>query len=548
MFGGFTLDSKSVREESPAQLSNISSTQIAELPSGSLASLSEKESYNLTHRKSVKPRRPWTLHAVSLPGRITIEILESENNLSHFGIGLATGILGARVSNPNNDTVNKSKNTPQSRSFRRFEKFLADTAGDWDEITDAERLSPSNSSNKLYSSQSNADIETEKKSEIVNEKSPEDIENMPKKSFEAIHASNSNPTPVSHKKPDEEAKMMGEIAKLNTMSIRYTKFKALLELPMIDLDNLKKSSWSGIPEEIRGTVWKLLMGYLPLNSDRREATLQRKRKEYEEFVAQSFGRGKAALDEALLHQIHIDVKRTNANIPLYQNLVIREALERILYCWAIRHPASGYVQGINDLVVPFFHVFLSSGVTGNIETCDVEKISKDMLSNVEADCFWCLTKLLDGIQDNYTFAQPGIQRQIGRLKELTNRIDAPLYAHLTAQGVDFIQFAFRWMNCLLMREISLKNMIRLWDTYQAENDGFSDFHLYVCAAFLVKWSDKLKKMEFQDIMMFLQSLPTSGWEEKDIEMLLAEAFMLKELFHNSPSHLSGTNPSATSPS
>ena len=33
--------------------------------------------------------------------------------------------------------------------------------------------------------------------------------------------------------------------------------------------------------------------------------------------------------------------------------------ERILYIWAIRRPASGYVQGINDLVTPFFVVFLS---------------------------------------------------------------------------------------------------------------------------------------------------------------------------------------------
>ena len=36
-----------------------------------------------------------------------------------------------------------------------------------------------------------------------------------------------------------------------------------------------------------------------------------------------------------------------------------EVFERILYIWAIRHPASGYVQGINDLVTPFFVVFLS---------------------------------------------------------------------------------------------------------------------------------------------------------------------------------------------
>jgi len=36
-----------------------------------------------------------------------------------------------------------------------------------------------------------------------------------------------------------------------------------------------------------------------------------------------------------------------------------QLFERILYIWAIRHPASGYVQGINDLVTPFFVVFLS---------------------------------------------------------------------------------------------------------------------------------------------------------------------------------------------
>jgi len=42
---------------------------------------------------------------------------------------------------------------------------------------------------------------------------------------------------------------------------------------------------------------------------------------------------------------------------------------------------------------------------------------------VEADSFGCLSKLLDGIQDHYTFAQPGIQRLVFRFKELVRRID-----------------------------------------------------------------------------------------------------------------------------
>jgi hypothetical protein len=112
------------------------------------------------------------------------------------------------------------------------------------------------------------------------------------------------------------------------------------------------------------------------------------------------------------------------------------------------------------------------------------------------------------------------------LRELVQRTDAPLAQHIAQQGIEFIQFSFRWMNCLLMREMSVKNTIRMWDTYLAEGQtGFSDFHIYVCAAFLQRWSAKIREMDFQGVMMFLQALPTENWTEKDIELLLSEAYM-----------------------
>jgi hypothetical protein len=143
----------------------------------------------------------------------------------------------------------------------------------------------------------------------------------------------------------------------------------------------------------------------------------------------------------------------------------QRALERILYVWAIRHPASGYVQGINDLATPFFQVFLSAYIDSDTEAFDPAVLPPRALDAVEADAFWCLSRLLDGIQDNYIFAQPGIQRSVRRMAELVARIDKPLAAHLDEQNVEFMQFAFRWMNCLLMREISVQNTIRMWDTY-----------------------------------------------------------------------------------
>ena len=57
-------------------------------------------------------------------------------------------------------------------------------------------------------------------------------------------------------------------------------------------------------------------------------------------------------------QIHIDIPRMCPLIALFQQTVVQEMFERILFIWAIRHPASGYVQGMNDLVTPFFVVFL----------------------------------------------------------------------------------------------------------------------------------------------------------------------------------------------
>jgi len=62
----------------------------------------------------------------------------------------------------------------------------------------------------------------------------------------------------------------------------------------------------------------------------------------------------------------------------------------------------------------------------DIPLCSMADLAEASRQQLEADCFWCFSKLLDGIQDNYTFAQPGIQQRIGSLKELISRIDCEL--------------------------------------------------------------------------------------------------------------------------
>jgi len=55
-------------------------------------------------------------------------------------------------------------------------------------------------------------------------------------------------------------------------------------------------------------------------------------------------------------------------------------------------------------------------------------------------------------------------------------------------------------------------------------------------------------MDFQEIMMFLQSLPTRDWTEKDIELLLSEAYIWQSLFKGSSAHLRGSETNNRVPS
>jgi hypothetical protein len=95
-----------------------------------------------------------------------------------------------------------------------------------------------------------------------------------------------------------------------------------------------------------------------------------------------------------------------------------------LYIWALHHPASGYVQGMNDLLTPFVSVYLSeytdagrspstlhtlNWTDARVTTArdsSLDSPSEATFDALEADCYWCLTKLLDGIQvdDRYTVA------------------------------------------------------------------------------------------------------------------------------------------------
>ena len=97
------------------------------------------------------------------------------------------------------------------------------------------------------------------------------------------------------------------------------------------------------------------------------------------------------------------------------------------------------------------------------------------------------------------------------------------------------------MNNLLLRELPLTATIRLWDTYLSEPDGFNKFHLYVCAAFLCRWKQDLEqKKDFQNILLFIQNVPTAKWHDKvggGFQVFLDNSVTSSENTRNNQSYL-----------
>lgn len=116
----------------------------------------------------------------------------------------------------------------------------------------------------------------------------------------------------------------------------------------------------------------------------------------------------------------------SATHTVYFNYLLTVICSKHVPCLQIIHI---YVMSVTVTVHFFFCTFsfmpciYCISIDVESENFEVSQLSKETLNTIEADSFWCTSKLLDGIQDNYTFAQPGIQMKVRALKELIKRID-----------------------------------------------------------------------------------------------------------------------------
>ncbi|XWS27887.1 hypothetical protein CRYUN_Cryun25bG0018600 [Craigia yunnanensis] len=158
-----------------------------------------------------------------------------------------------------------------------------------------------------------------------------------------------------------------------------------------------------------------------------------------------------------LHQIGLDVIRTDRTLVFYEKQEHLSKLWDILSVYAWIDTDVGYCQGMSDLCSPMI-----------------------MLLEDEADAFWCFERLMRRLRGNFrcTESSVGVETQLSNLAAVTQVIDPKLHQHLETLGGGDYLFAFRMLIVLFRREFSFCDSLYLWEMMWALEYDPDLFFLY----------------------------------------------------------------------
>ncbi|KDP39069.1 hypothetical protein JCGZ_00826 [Jatropha curcas] len=158
-----------------------------------------------------------------------------------------------------------------------------------------------------------------------------------------------------------------------------------------------------------------------------------------------------------LHQIGLDVVRTDRTLVFYEKQENLSKLWDILAVYAWIDTDVGYCQGMSDLCSPMI-----------------------MLLDHEGDAFWCFERLMRRLRGNFrcTESSVGVETQLSNLAAITQVIDPKLHQHLDALGGGDYLFAFRMLMVLFRREFSFCDSLYLWEMMWALEYDPDLFYIY----------------------------------------------------------------------
>ncbi|XP_058197168.1 rab GTPase-activating protein 22-like isoform X8 [Rhododendron vialii] len=147
-----------------------------------------------------------------------------------------------------------------------------------------------------------------------------------------------------------------------------------------------------------------------------------------------------------LHQIGLDVIRTDRALVFYESEANQAKLWNVLAVYAWVDHSIGYVQGMNDICSPMV-----------------------ILMENEADAFWCFERAMRRLRENFRSSATslGVQSQLSTLAGIIRAIDPKLHEHLEELDGGQYLFALRMLMVLFRRELSVVDALYLWEVMWA---------------------------------------------------------------------------------
>ncbi|KAI9350387.1 rab-GTPase-TBC domain-containing protein [Pilaira anomala] len=265
-------------------------------------------------------------------------------------------------------------------------------------------------------------------------------------------------------------------------------FKEILQSEVyVDLERLRILARHGIPNELRGVVWKFLLGVEQADRSKELSNSKARSEEYEQMEK---------VNSEISRRIRGEVSRYQLRTPELAGKHYTERFENIITAYLNANRDREYHSSLISLCAPFIYT--------------MEK---------ECDAYFCFERLMQAMDEYDTHST--IKEQVANFMTLFRYVLPDLRNYFEEEEVNLNEFTASWLQFLLSKEMKFENLIRLWDSYFAMPDPL-EFHPFVCLAILRNARENLEDLEQSEIRTMLLRLPFM-----DMRPIIAEAYNLR---------------------
>uniref|UniRef100_A0A8C3QJ12 USP6 N-terminal-like protein n=1 Tax=Cyanoderma ruficeps TaxID=181631 RepID=A0A8C3QJ12_9PASS len=267
-------------------------------------------------------------------------------------------------------------------------------------------------------------------------------------------------------------------------------------------DKMCRRVYKGIPLQVRGQVWSLLLD------------VDKMKKENEGKYEQMKEQAKSFSSE--IKQIDLDVNRTFRNHIMFRDRygVKQQALFHVLSAYSVYNTEVSYCQGMSQIAAILL-MYLN-----------------------EEDAFWALAQLLTNQRHAmHGFFIPGfpkLQRFQAHHEQILNKLFPKLKKHMDKEQMTTGVYTTKWFLQCFIDRTPFTLTLRLWDIYILEGERVLTAMAYTILKLHKK---RLLKMTLEDLREFLQEKIAASLQYEDdavIEQLQVSMTELRKMKFDLP--------------